>query len=299
MTFVLIDETANAPAVQAPGLALEVMLDDPCPRVGVTVTGLSPTTESTVTVWRSVPGEGRAAVRGLRRTKLIDATYVVDYEAPLGRDVTYTLEVTGPVVPATLTGTVAIDTDTVWFQDPLDPTSAVPVATWDDGADIWFAASALTEIGYAEPASLVRVMGARYPTALGGGRSGPSSAPFDVYTSAIEAANRLRMLLDAASPLLVRTIPLISPPLPALTYLRADVAEQPVDRLMLDRVGVSGPMGGDVTFWSMRGDLVAGPSINLLVPTWTYAQVSALYETYAAAAARGGTYLDWMRDPTP
>lgn len=271
------------------GLSLEVLLDDPCPRVGITIDGLSTTVESTVTVWRSVAGEDRAAVRGLRRRRIVDADYVVDYEAPLGRPVTYSMEVSGPVTPATLTATATVPSSDLWMQDPLDPSTAVAVAPFDDGAQTYFAASALSTIGYPSSGSRARVMGAKYDTLLGGGRGGASGVPFDVYTSAIEAANRLRLLLDAASPLLVRTIPAVSPPLPALAYVDAALTEQPVDTFM----------GGTTTFWELRGDLVTAPSINLLVPTWTYAQVTALYETYTTAGARGGTYLAWLKDPTP
>jgi hypothetical protein len=291
MAYVLVDAAGATPEPSLAGLALEVFPDDdPCPRVGITITGLSLTAESVVTVWRTSPGEARTAVRGLRRTKVVDATYVVDYEAPLARPVTYTLEVAGPVQPGITTATVTVPSDRVWMQDPLAPHTAVPVATWDDGADTWFSSAAFAEIGYPDPGTLVRVMGSRYGTALGGGRWGASNVPFDVYTSAIEAANRVRTLLEAASPLLVRTIAPVSPPLPALAYVRADATEQPVDSLW---------EGGTVTYWSLRGDLVAAPSINLLVPTWTYIQVEALWETYTAAQARGGTYLDWMKDPTP
>lgn len=296
MAFVLV-EPAAAPGS---GLHLEVLTDDAsCPRVGITITGLSASTESTVTVWRSVPGEGRAEVRGLRKTAVLDATYVVDFEAPLARPVTYTLEVSGPDVPETLTSTVTVPSDHVWLQDPLDPTSAVAVAPQAMGGDIWFSAAALGSIGYPNPGSLIRVMGDRYDTALGGGRRGASGVPFDVYTTAIEAANRLRILLDAAPTLLVRTIPAISPPLPALAYVHADVNEQPVNALMEAIDPSPSLLGGSVTYWSLRGDLVKAPSINLLVPTWTYEQVSALWETYEATQARGATYLDWMKDPTP
>lgn len=302
MVFILIDETADVPVVPVSGLSAQVFDDDaPCPRVGLTITGLSPTVESVVTVWRSVPGEGRLPVRGLRDVSVIDATYLVDYEVPLGRPVTYTLEVSGPMTPASTTATVTVVSDTVWMQDPLDPTTAVAVSGSYDGSAIWFASAAFASIGYSDPAALVRVMNSRYPTALGGGRGGASDVPFDVYTDAIEAANRLRILLGVASPLLLRTLPPI--PLPALAYLRADASEQPVDTLMgglwSDGAQPVDFLGGSVTYWGLRGDLVAAPSIHLVVPTWTYAQVSALYETYAAAAARGGTYLDWMKDPTP
>lgn len=290
LTFVVVDDQLTGPVipVQA-GITVEVMLDAPCPRVGITVTGLSPTAESTITLWRTTAGEGRSPVRGLRRAVVVDATYVQDFEVPLGRPVTYMLEVAGPVTPPITTATVTVPSDRVWLQDPLDPSTACEVATRRTAGALYMTSSALAEIRYEAPGAAVSVMGARFPTLLGGGRRAATSVPFEVLTTAIEASNRLRVLLDAASPLLMRTIPLISPPLPALAYLRADAVEQPR----------AGYRGGTLTRWSLSGDLVQGPSINLLVPTWTYAQVSALWETYAAAAAGGRTYLDWMKDPTP
>lgn len=276
----------------ADGISLEVIATpDPCPRVGVTVEGLDTVAESVITVWRSVAGEGRAAVRGLRAATVVDATYVVDFEAPLGRPVTYTLEVTaGADVPTILEATVTVASDTAWLQDPLDPSTAVALAVEDDGVTgVWFHANALSRLGYASPAQLAQVLGATLPTALGGRPMAAQGVPFDVWADTIEACNRVRILIGAAFPLLLRTVPAISPPLPVLAYLRADAVEQPITSLM----------GGTATLWSLTGDLVQAPSLNLLVPTWTYEQVAALWETYADAAAAGRTYLDWMKDPTP
>lgn len=273
------------------GISLEAITTaDPCPRVGVTVTGLSAVVESTITVWRSVAGEPRAAVRGLRGAVVVDATYVVDYEAPLGRPVTYTLEVTsGPTTPTTLEATVSVASTDAWLQDPLDPSTAVALATDQVDGGVWFHARALSRIGYASTAELVQVLGAEYPVALGGRPGAPTGVPFDVFTDSAEQCNRVRTLIGSAFPLLLRTVPAISPPLRSLAYMRADAVEQPVTSLM----------GGTLTVWELTGDLVQPPSIRILVPTWTYAQVAAMWATYADAAAAGRTYLDWMKDPTP
>lgn len=274
------------------GISLEPLTTaDPCPRVGVTVDGLDDVDESVITVWRSVAGEPRRAVRGLRAVTVVDATFVVDHEAPLGREVTYTLEVTsGAVVPDTLEATVTVASDDAWLQDPLEPSTAVALSAGElapSGA--WFHARALSRLGYGAQGQLVQVLGAQLPTSLGARPVAPSGVPFDVVTDSIEACNRVRLLIESAAHLLLRTVPAISPPLPSLAYLRAEAAEQPVTALM----------GGTLTVWSLTGDLVQPPSVNLLVPTWTYEQVAALWETYAEASASGRTYLDWMKDPTP
>jgi hypothetical protein len=293
MVFILIDEAAPAPVVQAPGLAAEVLADEsPCPRVGLTLTGLSPTSESTVTVWKTVPGEARVAVRGLRNVRVVDSHYVDDFEVPLGRPVTYTLEVSGPVVPATLVVTVTVPSDKVWIQDPLDPTSAVGVAIHRQGADVYMTSTALRSISRPTSGSRVEVMGADYPTLLGGGRRGAQGVPLDIGTRSVTAAGRVRDLLNAASPLLVRTTPEISQ-IPALSYVDADVEELPLTMFIDDGAQYR------LTRWAITGDLVQPPSMHLLVPTWTYDEVSALYETYDAAAALGRTYLEMLRDPTP
>lgn len=293
MVFVLIDEAAVAPVEAAPGLAAEVFDDDlPCPRVGLTVTGLSPTSESTVTVWKSVAGEPRVAVRGLRKVRVVDFHYVEDFEVPLGRPVTYTLEVDGPVVPLTLTATVTISSDKVWLQDPLDPTTAVAVSIHRDGSDVYMTSGALRSVSRPTSGTRVDVMGARYPTLLGGGRRSAQGVPLDLGTRSVEAAAQVRDLLDAASPLLVRTAPEISQ-IPALSYVDADVDELPLTMF------IDGGAQHRLTRWAIAGDLVQAPSSDLLVPTWTWPQVEALYETYEQAEASGKTYLEMMRDPTP
>ena len=272
------------------GLELEVLATaDPCPRVAVTVTGLDDESESTITVWRSTAGDVRRAVRGLRSVVVVDATFGVDYEAPLGQPVTYTLEVTsGAVTPDVLEVTVTVPSDDAWLQDPLAPSTAVALATAPVAGGVWFHSRALSKISYRSVGELVQVLGSREPTWLGGRPVAASGIPFDVFADSVEECNRLRILIGQSRQLLLRSVPVLTP-LPALAYVRADAIEEPVTALM----------GGTLTLWELSGDLVRPPSINLLVPTWTYEQVAALWETYADAASAGRTYLEWMKDPRP
>ncbi|MGH3998394.1 MAG: carbohydrate binding domain-containing protein, partial [Pseudonocardiaceae bacterium] len=78
-----------------PQLALVTKTDAPCDRVEITITDLTPT-ENTATIWRTSDGK-RGAVRGARRITMVTSEVVIDYEVPLGRTVTYELEVTAGI----------------------------------------------------------------------------------------------------------------------------------------------------------------------------------------------------------
>jgi hypothetical protein len=77
-------------------------------------------------------------------------------------------------------------------------------------------------------------------------------------------------------------------------YLSASVQEQ----------AVTTSLGGGLTRWVLAGDQVTPPSMNVLVPVWTYDDVQELFEAYdyayreSLAVAAGATYLDDQRDPT-
>jgi hypothetical protein len=63
---------------------------------------------------------------------------------------------------------------------------------------------------------------------------------------------------------------------------------------------VTVPFGGTLTHWQLSGDLVAAPTMNVLVPVWTYGTVAALWGTYQAAqtALASKTYLDVLKSPS-
>lgn len=66
--------------------------------------------------------------------------------------------------------------------------------------------------------------------------------------------------------------------------------EQPVDEAW----------GGKLVRWELVGDLVAAPTMNVLVPLWSYGDVKNLWSTYqqAQTALAGKTYLDVMKSPS-
>ncbi|MGH3998724.1 MAG: hypothetical protein ACRDTJ_14860, partial [Pseudonocardiaceae bacterium] len=121
------DASTSTATTYVPQLSLVTKSDDPCDRVEVTITDLTPT-ENTVTVWRTSDGK-RQAVRESRGRTKVTSDFIVDYEVPLGRTVTYELEVT-----AGLNNQVAVTPQNVvvaatsgWIQDPLDPGSAIRI----------------------------------------------------------------------------------------------------------------------------------------------------------------------------
>lgn len=271
------------------GISLIGYTDAPVPRVGITVDGLDGVGPSTVTVWRSTVGGKRRKVRGWDARIVFGSDFTLDYEAPLGRPVTYDLQViSGAVIPADQTATVTLDVTDGYIQDPLMPLGAVAVS--GDRDSLFFTGTAFQALEYAVASSEVSVLGSDEPVALTGQRLAASGISFDMITKAAEQAAALRATLR--SPLvLVRPLPNWGP-LPDLIYTVPSVVEEPLD--------VS--WGGSFTRWTLRGNSVAPPSIQVLVALWTYDQVAALWSTYddaqAAASAAAATYLDDQRDPT-
>lgn len=260
------------------------------PAAGITITGLDPSGPSVVTLWRSTAGGRRRSVRGWRNRVVYESDYAVDYEVPLERDVTYELEVvSGALIPELTQWTSFIESETGFIQDPLMPLSGVPVSGNRD--DLYFTNTAFKDLTYAVESSEVAILGSNEPVALTGQRMAASGVSFDMITRAAEQATGLRNLLAETPLVLVRPLPSWGP-LPDLIYTVPEVVESPLD--------VS--WGGSFTRWSLTGNTVRPPSIDVLVPLWTYADVEALWTSYAAAQAAADTtrasYLDAQRDPT-
>ena len=275
------------------GLSVQAFIDAPCPRVGITVDGLSASGPSRVTVWRSTAGGQRRKVRGWDRRQVYGSDYAIDYEAPLGRPVTYSLVVdVGAVVPATVTATLTLDVVDGFIQDPLQPLGAIALS---DGLDVDQAPvltnSAFRKLQYAVESSSAKILGSREPVAMTGQRMAVSGIDFSMLTEAAEQSTRLRSLLTETPLILVRPLPQWGP-LPDLVYTVPSVSEEPT----------YGEDGVVMTTWRLTGDSVRPPSIQVLVALWTYDQVAALWSTYAsaqaAASASAARYLDVQRDPT-
>lgn len=260
---------------------------DPCPRTEITV---AVTGTQSVTVWRTtVVGSvsHRAKVRGADNVSAQAAFFVTDYETPLAQTVSYTVVLDGG--PEGAASTVFIPQTYAWIQDPLAPTRAAPLALKSGQGVAAVRGSAMTEVSYSQPVTLVPVLGSDLPVALGGTRQAPSRMPFDLFCAIAEETSRVRAVLREASPVLLRALPIMEQ-LPPTAFLSvADVVEEPITTFI----------GGTLTRFRLVVDVVAGPSVRIVVPVWTYGDVADLWATYGDVAATGRTYLDFQRDPRP
>lgn len=266
--------------------------DSPCPRVEVTVTDLAPSNQ-VVNVWRTSDGR-RQAVRGARGRTMVAADFVIDYEAPLNRSLTYEMEVTtGVNALAVITpATVTVSSQYWWIQDPLVPSSAIALAvTKGDSSRPVLTAAAVKTLEYAASVSVLPVLGSAEPVALMGTRSIAGNVDFSMFTQAASATTALRNLIKQTPLLLVRPNGARNDGIPGVAYF---ASSKPVEH------PVTVAFGGTLTSWQLTGDLVAAPTMNVLVPVWTYGTVQALWATYQQAQTTlgGKTYLDVLKSPS-
>ena len=271
-------------------VTVEALVDAPCPRVGVTITGLG-VGDSVASVWRSADGL-REPVRGARRVSLVDSTYLIDYDAPLGRPVTYEVEViSGPSGADRVTSSsVTVNSDTGWIMDPLIPQSAVSISrNLLPTGEPMFAASAMQKLDYAMDSQVFKILGSDRPMALFGQRAAASGVDLSMITDAAEQNTRLRSLFASSGVLLVRLPASWADFVPGAWFaLVASVSEQPLDA----------PHGEALTAWSLAGDTVAAPTLKVLTATFTYGDVALLFATYQQKQdAATGTYLDDLKHP--
>ena len=272
-------------------VSVEALLSAPCPRVGLTITGLG-VGVSVVSVWRTADGE-RSSVRGARRATMNDGAYVIDYDAPLGRPVTYEVEViSGPSGASRVTSSaVTVDAVTGWVMDPLVPQSAVPVTGTKDGDGAYLRASALSALEYQADVSIFNIMGSDKPLALFGQRMAERNLDTSLGTRSAEENARLKKLLRSTAQLLFRPLPSWGEfELPGTLFLANATATQ---------VPVDVSWGGGLTWWEMKSDVVAAPTIRVLTAEFTYGDVELLMSTYGQKQdlMAGKTYLDDLKNP--
>lgn len=287
--------STSTATVYQPALALlNILGDDPCDRVEVTVTDMVPT-ESTYTLWRTVDGE-RQAVRGFRSVVFNTSDFAVDYEAPLGRVITYELQALAGLaqgMPASTANTTlgTATQDYGWIQDPLNPDSAMKLyGDAAPGGQINLEHDSVKSLKYPAEVNLVPIMGASKPVALIGQRSSAQNITFDMATEAELYASELRALIMQAPLLLIRPVKAWASALPGLCYVTPPEPEE---------MPVNEAWGGQLIRWRFVTPLVAAPAMNVLVPKWTYGDVQALWTTYqqAATSLSGRSYLAVKKNP--
>jgi hypothetical protein len=265
----------------------EGLVDAPCPRVGLTITGLG-VGDSLVSVWRTADGE-RNPVRGARRVLMVDAAFVTDYDAPLARVVSYEVEViSGPGgASRTFSNDVTVESTTGWLMDPLVPQSAVPVVGGDGDEGPYLRGEALSQLEYAADVSLIKIMGSDKPMALFGQRMAASGVPISLGAT-LENNTRLKALLMSTAQLLFRPLPEFGD-LPGTMFVSVPSAvETPVSLAY-----------SYLTWWDLKADTVQAPVLKVLTATFTYGDVALLFATYQQKqdAAAGKTYLDDLKSP--
>lgn len=282
-----------------PALALVAQTDSPCPRIEVTISDLTPT-DNTVNLWATADGV-RVPVRGAKGLTVTGSGFVTDYEAPLGRTVTYDLEITsgltlGAVTPsqsATITPPVDSAGKALWWiQDPLVPGSALALAvTRGDSTRPTLTSAAVKALEYESDISIIPVAGSALPVAIGGQRMAASGVDFSMFTRTAQATTNLRNLLKQTSTLLIRPPGARNDGITGQFYAA-------IPRPKEHPVTVA--FGGTLTRWSIEGSSVAAPAASILVPVWTYGDVQALWTTYqqAQTALAAKTYLQVLKSPT-
>jgi len=271
-------------------VVVEALIDAPCPRVGITITGLG-VGNSSVSVWRSADGL-REPVRGARRVALVDSTYLIDYDAPLGRPITYEVEViSGPSGANRVTSSsVTVSSDSAWIMNPLVPQSAVPITrTLTRTGEPTFAVEAMNKLDYVMDSQVFKIMGSDKPMALFGQRAAAAGVDLSMITDAAEQNTRMRDLFASSGVLLVRLPASWAEFIPGAWFaLVATASEQP-----------KGAQDEDpVTLWSLSADTVAAPALKVLTATFTYGDVALLFATYQQKQdAATGTYLDDLKHP--
>lgn len=262
------------------------------PRAMVTITSLG-IGDSMVSVWR-IAGGVRSPVRGARRVRMIDAAAVTDYDVPLGRRVTYEVEViSGPKGPSrTTSAALTINSDSAWIMDPLDPSTAVAIRrTLLPSGEPTFEVEAMAAFEYAANVSLIQVMGADRPMALIGQRAAAAGVNLSMITDMAEQNTRLRNLFATSGSLLLRVPADWTEVMEGAFFASIEtVSEEPVG------AGDSDPL----TVWRLTANTVAAPVLKVLTVAFTYGDVGILFTTYQQkqdALALGATYLDDAKNP--
>lgn len=270
---------------QPPAPTLTTHTDaSPCPRIEALITPM-PADAATVTVWRNYANTTEL-VRGAVGAPCSGDFLVIDYEAPLGQDVTYTCQtadVSGTLSPLSDPSSVAtLSVVDVWASDPLAPTGAMawPLTRAPGGAVAVklgsFAGS------YDQDATLSNPIGTTLPVAMVGVRRAAAQFPARVVTYSDAADAQLLNLLMQAQVLCLRVPPTVRR-IPPVVYVQVSGA-QPADDPSLTRA-----------LWPLVCTQVQPPGVNVILPVRTYNDVLAEAATYSDLLTLYATYIDLQR----
>lgn len=235
-----------------------------------------------VSKWGQVPvnREPRAVAGGL---------VVTDYEVPPGVQVVYKVQqFDGAGVDVglvlSLTAQVDIPFGRVVVQDPFAPADAVML----DGE-----ASFAGQRPRSRPTKVYQA-GTR-SFAMSGLASALQQVALHCYTDADADTDALTLIVEQPV-VLIRTHPRMG--LPGSFY--ATIPAPTPD------VSDHARFGRETTLWVMAGDEVSRPSIDVLVPIYSYDRFKAYLDekyppfgTYDDAAAEWATYIEAIRNPPP
>lgn len=266
-------------------------MDAPVDRAGITITGLG-IGDSVVSLWRLADGE-RNPVRGVRRTLMNDSEYVVDWDAPLGRPITYEIEViSGPDGPSRTTADdLVIPSTTGFIMDPLIPQTAVAVIGGEGDDGPYLRSKALADLEYRADVQLFDVMGSNKPIALFGQRMAEKGLDTSLGTHSAEQNARLEVLMKSTAQLLFKPLPGWGElGLSGTMFLANAVAK---------KIPVDVSWGGELNWWDLVSDVVSAPTIRVLTGTWTWGDVYMMFETWQQKqdAMAGQTYLEDLKNP--
>ncbi|MEH1498388.1 hypothetical protein [Cutibacterium avidum] len=261
--------------------------DNP-PHMVITV-GDIPSGTAFISVSRIV-GSSEAPVRGAENVIIAGKQgLVVDWDAPLGANVTYraiALKSNGGHlenrVASFQTGT--IDCDTCWISNPLDPTSALHVDLMAGSDD---------EVSFDQSVSLSTPgWTTNLPSAVVGVRQLGGKRTLVIRLSDLESAQRFEDLLRRSITVLVR-----APAIRHRTGLLYMTIAEAVERR--ERDFTDNP-GHTETTWTITGDEVDPGVLPVIVPPWTYQNLSDYARaqgvtTYAGLPSLWTTYLDAQR----
>ena len=252
---------------------------DPSPRVDVLIgAGEVSGSASTLTVFQSSVA-GEFEVRGGSGLPAAGGAFVVDYEAPLGVEVTYFARqyaadgtLIGPTGTAAIT--LTFPAGMAVFSDPLAPRSAVQVQCLRGFAE---------ELTPARRSSTYRV--GRETITLMDQVSGFTGISLPVATFTSVDADALEALLDEGR-VLVRT----APPMRVPRVLHVGVAAATQRALDFHN-------GGETVTWSMSGEQIAPSQVGIIVAPVTWQRYVNAFVTWQDMINAYPTWLDAIRNP--